>query len=693
MNELIGTVIANRYEILEQIGEGGMAFVYKAKCKLLNRDVAVKILKSEFSKDEIFVKRFKAEAQSAASLIHPNIVSVFDVGAENNINYIVMELLESRTLKDYIAEKGKLSNEETLKISKQIASGLSAAHKAGIVHRDIKPQNIVLNKDLVAKVTDFGIAKATTSATITNFGSTMGSVHYFSPEHAKGGFTDQKSDIYSLGIVMYEMATGRVPFDGDSAVTVALKHIQEKPEEPIVLNREISTELNNIILKAIAKNTVNRYKNADELIDDLSSVLNNRSKSFNLGSIASGATQVIPTIDADILEESDYIVPNLRTKNARRNVNIEPSYRSRSIKENENLNSDIDLDEKDDSKEKIDKVKKDKKIMIIVIISAFVILLILGIAFAVNFANKLNDNEQDIYADEYLVPNLVGRNYVEVMTEYKLQKIEVIQQKSEYNDLEEGLIVSQSIEKGTTSTDRKIYVVVSKGPKLVKLPDVEGKDLKVAKYELEETLGFIVDVKEVEDDEIATGIIISQEQEAGKEYNFGSVINLTVSKGDGKIKVIMPNLVNLDPAVASAELEKLKLKVKIKYESDVTKKNGIVIEQSYPINQELSEGDLVEITVNKLLLSKEIVITLAELGIKKAEDTTNDEGDKVEAEPVSYEIKVMASIDGAPTNSVYSGTVKDTQTSIKFTINGYERVSIKVSVNGEEKLTKDISLK
>ena len=689
MNDLIGTVIANRYEILKQIGEGGMAFVYKARCKLLNRDVAIKILKNEFSKDEVFVKRFKAEAQSAASLIHPNIVSVFDVGQENNINYIVMELLESKTLKDYIAEKGKLSNIETLKISVQIASGLEAAHKAGIVHRDIKPQNIVLSKDLVAKVTDFGIAKATTSATITNFGSTMGSVHYFSPEHAKGGFTDQKSDIYSLGIVMYEMATGKVPFDGDSAVTIALKHIQEKPEEPIVLNREISSQLNNIILKAIAKNTVNRYKNASEIIEELNDAINNNSKSFNAGSIASGATQVVPMVDADILDESDYIVPNLRTKNARRNINIQPSYRNRSeIEEEKEI-----IEEKDESKEKIDKVKKDKKVMIIVIIVAAVILLILGIIFAVNFASRLNENEQDIYADEYTVPNLIGRNYVEVVEEYKLQKIEIIQQKTENNDLEEGLIISQSIDKSTVTTDRKIYVVVSKGPKLVKLPDVEGKNLKVAKYELEETLGFIVDIKEVEDEEIAEGIVISQEQEAGKEYKFGSVINLSVSKGNGKVKVVMPNLVDLDVNVASAQLEKLKLKVKIKYDSDIEKKNGIVLKQNYPINEELSEGDLVEITVNKILLSKEIVINLSELGIKPAEDTVDDKGNIVEAIPVSYDIKVMASIDGSPINSVYDGNVKDTQKSIKFTINGYEKVSIKVSVNGKEKLTKDISLK
>ena len=701
MKDLIGTVIANRYEILQQIGEGGMAYVYKAKCKLLNREVAIKVLKSEFSKDEVFVKRFKAEAQSAASLIHPNIVSVFDVGAEDNINYIVMELLESKTLKDYITEKGKLTTDETIKISRQIASGLEAAHKAGIVHRDIKPQNIVLSKDLIAKVTDFGIAKATSSATITNFGTTMGSVHYFSPEHAKGGFTDQKSDIYSLGIVMYEMATGRVPFDGDSAVSIALKHIQEKPQEPIVLNNEISTDLNNIILKAIAKNTVNRYKSATEIIDALNDINNDASKNLRNSSITSGVTQVIPTLDAEVSEDLDYVVPNLRIKNSRRSSTQDSSINKiKMATDNHNvLNTNKEID---DSDSKINKVKRDKKIIIIVIIAMFAILFTLGIVFAIDFANKVKTSNPETPLEEYRVPNLVGRNYVEVVEEYKLQNIEIIQQKAEFNELGEGLIVSQNLEKETTSTDRKIYVVVSKGPKLVKLPDVEGKDLKVAKYELEETLGFIVDVKEVEDEEVAAGIIISQEQEAGKEYNYGSIVSLTVSKGDGKVKVIMPNVVGKEPSVASAELEKLKLTVKIKYTEDVTKENGLVIEQSYPINQELSEGDLVEITVNKLLLSKEISINLSELGItptvstqtpKDEETGENTAKPETEKEPKTYKIEVMASIDGAPSNSIYSGNVKDTQKSITFKINGYDKANIKVTVDGVVKLTKDISLK
>lgn len=684
--DLIGKIIANRYEIKEQIGEGGMAFVYKARCKLLNRDVAIKVLKSEFSKDETFVKRFKVEAQSAASLIHPNIVSVFDVGAEENINYIVMELLETKTLKDYILEKGNLGNEETLKISLQIASGLSVAHKANIVHRDIKPQNIVLSKDLIAKITDFGIAKATTSATITNFGSTMGSVHYFSPEHAKGGFTDEKSDIYSLGIVMYEMATGKVPFDGESAVSVALKHIQQKPVEPILVNSNLSTDLNNIILKAIAKNTINRYKTADELIEDLNEAISEVKVINRPSSIASGVTQVIPTIDADIVEDEVFVVPNLRTKNSVRNSNVSDS----SFKNNKNNNSTSNSNNsnipKDESDEKVKKVKRDKKIMIIAIIVTACILIILGIILAVYLVNKVDEGTTNEVV-EYTVPNLVGRNYEEVVAEYELQGIKITQESNEYNDLEEGLIVSQSIESGTQATDKNISVVVSKGPKVVVLTDVVGKDIKVATYELENTLGFIVDIEYKEDDEIVEGIVISQEQKATEEYSYGSVINLVVSSGDGKEKVIMPSVIGEVESVATATLEKLKLNVTVKYEEDITEDNGVVLKQSYTQNAELSEDDVVEITVNKLLLSKTITISLADLGI---EYTAPDEEDTEYVE-TTYEIEVSASVDGSATNTVYSKTISESTDSISFTINGYEKASYKVLVDGSTVLTKDIS--
>ena len=246
---LEGRLIGNRYEILEKIGNGGMATVYKAMDTVLKRYVAVKVLREEFTTDEEFIRRFNTEAQSAASLTHPNIVSIYDVGMDDNIYYIVMELIQGKTLKQIIDEDGVLPWKWSLNIAIQIASALEVAHKNNIVHRDIKPHNIIITEDGVAKVTDFGIAKAVSNSTITAFGTTIGSVHYFSPEHARGGYTDAKSDLYSLGVVMYEMLTGRVPFDADTPVSVALKHMQEKPVEPIKLNASIPYTVNKIINK------------------------------------------------------------------------------------------------------------------------------------------------------------------------------------------------------------------------------------------------------------------------------------------------------------------------------------------------------------------------------------------------------------------------------------------------------------
>ena len=244
---LVGKLLGNRYEIIEKIGNGGMATVYKAKCHVLNRYVAIKILRDEFTTDSEFIKKFNTEAQSAASLTHPNIVSIYDVGNEDNLYYIVMELIQGKTLKDIIMEDGVLSWKWSVNIAIQIASALETAHRNNIIHRDIKPHNIIITEDGMAKVTDFGIAKAVSNSTITAFGTTIGSVHYFSPEHARGGYTDAKSDIYSLGIVMYEMLTGKVPFDADTPVSVALKQVQEEPVEPIKYNENIPIGVNRII--------------------------------------------------------------------------------------------------------------------------------------------------------------------------------------------------------------------------------------------------------------------------------------------------------------------------------------------------------------------------------------------------------------------------------------------------------------
>jgi len=670
--ELIGKVLSNRYEIIEEIGVGGMAFVYKAKCRLLNRNVAIKVLKPEFAKDDTFVKRFKTEAQSAASLTHPNIVSVYDVGEENGINYIVMELLESRTLKEYIEKKGALSTEETLKISMQIASALEAAHKEHIIHRDIKPQNIVLNRNMVAKVTDFGIAKATTSSTITNFGTTMGSVHYFSPEHAKGGYTDEKSDIYSLGVVMYEMATGRVPFDSDSAVAVALKHIQEVPVQPIDINSNVSESLNRIILKAMAKNTASRYKSATDMLLDIHEALNDNSKFIKASSsVEAGSTQVIPIITEEIIEEN--VVPNLRTRNPARRMNL---VTSKGLKHELNQENKDIVDEASADKDPNKKMsKKKKKIIIISAIVAVIVLSIL-IFFTVKIVRKINADNKPAVTFE--VPNLIGRNFLEVQKEYVNQNIEVIQDKVEYDlVLAEGMIISQTPEKATTATDRKIYVVVSKGQKMVVVPDVTGKDIKVVKYELEDTLGFVIQIEEVVSTKVLANIVISQEPVKDTQLAFGSAFKVKVSKGDGKASIIMPSVIGNTEAVATKTLSDLKLTPKVKYAEDNTKANGIVTSQNYPQNQELKEGDLVEITVNKLLITKVVSLNLTEL-----KGTTEYKKD--------IDVKVIASIDGSAGNTVFDKSFAVTATKAEFSLNGYTSASLKIYIDGKEVKTQTI---
>ncbi len=666
--DMIGKILGGRYEIIEKIGEGGMAEVYKAKCHLLNRYVAVKILKPEYAKDETFVKRFRREAQSAAALTHANIVSVYDVGAEGDINYIVMELLESKTLKDYIEEHGAMPSDLVLKISAQIASALETAHKAHIIHRDIKPQNIVLNKNMVAKVTDFGIAKITNvpSATITSFGSTMGSVHYFSPEHAKGGYTDEKSDIYSLGVVMYEMATGKLPFDADSPVSVALKQIQEDPIPPIDVNPNVSPALNQIILKALQKSTALRYQNATEVISDISQALL-RPNSLILrpaSSVEAGATQVIPILGGN--NEVPEAVPNLRTREPRRANVISTREAMKEELPIEDSKSDEEISE--EPKKKDPKKSKKKKIIIISVIAAVVVIgAIVGILVYNNSKKQAEENK------EIEVPNLVGRVYDEVVEEYSKQGIEIIKDKVEYSSEQpEGSVISQTPEKGTKTKDKKIKVVVSKGQKMVEVPDVTGKDIKVATYELEDTLGFKIEREDVVSEKVASGIIISQDAKKGETLPYGSTIKLQVSKGDGKETVVVPNVLGKTESDAKSALEALGLTVSVKYSEDKTKSNGVVIAQSYPQNQTLKQGTLVEITVNKILLTKTVTLDLLELqgGTASSADTIN--------------VKVTASIDGGAYNTVYNQSVDPSTKTVSVEINGYSNATLKVYLNSKQ---------
>ncbi len=666
---LVGKTLGGRYEMLEEAGIGGMATVYKARCNLLNRFVAVKVLKDEFSKDAEFVKRFRAEAQSAASLTHPNIVSVYDVGESNGVNYIVMEYLEGDTLKDYIDKEGKLSNELTLKFASQIASALEAAHSAKIIHRDIKPQNIVLvNNNTIAKVTDFGIAKMSSKDTITSSASTIGSVHYFSPEHAKGCYTDEKSDIYSLGVVMYEMATGVLPFNADSPVTVALKQIQEVPMEPQAVRPSVSNMLNNIIMKAMEKNTSDRYQTATELLDDIFAAINSPEEEFlaRKRELRQGNTQIVPIIGL-----KDDVRPSIADE--RPSEVIESRKASRTGKK---LSEMEEENNRQKDEENNNKSSKKKKIIIWSIVA--VVVVTIGILMG-SLISTMNRKPQQDEIKVEVAPKLVGENFEEMKTKYEaLGLIITVSKYEENSEIEEGYIIEQSIAEGEALTSNNITVVVSKGVKKVTMIDVVNKDYTVAKYELE-SIGLVPEFKFVKSDEIEKNLIISQDIKKDEEVPVGTTIKIEVSKGDGKVLVIVPSVIGVTESKAKSTLEAKKLKVTVTYANDTSKADGVVLTQSLKENAEVEEGTVIELSVNRLEKTKTVTISLSKL-------TEGVEGDSVV-------VKITAQVEGV-TNTIHNQTHTKTDGVFEdFTVdvNGFTSAKIIIYIDGEQKEQKTIS--
>ena len=502
---MLDKLLGNRYEIMEKVGEGGMALVYKAKDTLLNRYVAVKVLKNEFVDDEDFIRKFRRESQSAASLSHPNIVSIYDVGNEKvddkDIYYIVMEYIKGKTLKEIIKEKGKLDLDSTLNFSIQIAEALQHAHNNQIVHRDIKPHNIMITEEGMAKVTDFGIARAVSSSTITNTSTVVGSVHYFSPEQAKGRYTDEKSDLYSLGIVMYEMITGKIPFQGDSPISVALKHIQEDPVPPREIDSSVPVGLENIILKCINKNQSERYSSSKELLKDLRR-LRYSNEDILLGKVSS-------------VDEATKIIPKIN-------------------------NGDKEIMENNEESEDNNK-KKDGglKVVFLAILLAFVVVSSLALGFfkIKNFFSS----------DEVIVPSLIGMDEEEAREELdkiglKLQVVNEV-----YSDeYDEGLIVEQRTKEGIKVKEGyTIDVTISKGSQLVRVPNLINRNIAEIESLLNE-LGLEKGVIEYrKSDTVAANTILDQDPDPFSEASPGTKINLVVSEGPDIRMIIMPNLIGL----------------------------------------------------------------------------------------------------------------------------------------------------
>jgi len=522
-----GKILGNRYELIEKIGGGGMATVYKAKCRLLNRFVAVKILRPEFTNDEEFVKRFRVEAQAAASLSHPNIVSIYDVGYEDNIHYIVMEYVNGITLKDYIEQKGALPWQEAVDITIQVCSAIEVAHANNIVHRDIKPHNILLTKDGIAKVTDFGIARAVSSSTITMAGSTIGSVHYFSPEQARGGYTDEKSDLYSLGITMYEMVTGRLPFDGETPVSIAIKHIQTVPIQPIELNRYIPTAVNAIIMKAIRKGQDQRYQTARSMLNDLYRCIKDPYGNF-------------------VVEES-YIA--------------NPTKRMQAITDNDidEYEDDIAIRQINNEDEYVAPNSSKKTIWIATAASIVVVaLLVILTIYMVNKPAKSSNTE------EVIIQNYIGKNFNDVRDELEAKGITVDEPNMKYSDeFKENTIMAQSIKPGQPLKPggfNSIKFDVSKGPEKKLVPSYIGKDYKIAEAELRDNYKLKVEVIE-EFSDFPIDTVIRTVPEANSEVKAGDSIKIYKSKGPEIKMTEVPDLTGKTLDQAKQILSNKNLKV------------------------------------------------------------------------------------------------------------------------------------
>lgn len=604
-----GIIIAERYEIISRIGAGGMADVYKAKDHKLNRLVAVKILKPEFREDTTFIGKFRKEAQAAAGLSHPNIVNVFDVGEEDGISYIVMELVEGITLKDYITKKGKLSVKEATSIAIQVSLGLEAAHNSSIVHRDVKPQNIIISTDGKVKLSDFGIARAASSNTISS--NVMVSVHYSSPEQVRGGYSDKKSDIYSLGVTIYEMVTGKVPFDGDTSVSIAIKHLQEEMVPPAQYTPELPYSLQQIILKCTQKSVDRRYNNLSEVIDDLKRSLVDPDGNFVTLAPLSNTAQTV-TISR---EELDAI------KDGRVTQESEPNQYAMQDEEDE-YDDEYDDDDDDDEDGISSKLEKAMTIGGFIIGAIIICILIYFIGAAAGIFNlggskKDNNTQAEVTPtetaavtdeDEVTVPSILGKTpeeAQEILNQLGLGMEKVGEEAS--SEYPKGQIMAQNEESGSkVPKNTTIGYTLSTGESAITVPNIVGQSQADAEAALRD-IGLEPNITREYNDDVAAGRVISVKPEVGSSVTKGTVIDVLISKGVEGVQVQVVSVGGLSEEQAKEILERLGLSVIVQTGSSNSVGEGEVISQSIKSGTMVDAGTEITITVNRPVSSDEEV--------------------------------------------------------------------------------------
>lgn len=619
----IGMLIADRYEVLEKIGTGGMSVVYKAKDHKLNRFVAVKILKQEFADNANFVSKFRIEAQAAGGLIHPNVVNVYDVGDEKGINYIVMELVDGITLKKYIEKKARLSTKEAISIAIQVSMGLQAAHQNHIIHRDIKPQNIIISKDGKVKVTDFGIAKAATSNTITS--NVMGSVHYTSPEQARGGYSDERSDIYSLGVTLFEMLTGRVPFNGETTVAIAIKHIQTPMPSPREFVPDVPHSVEQIVLKCCEKSPDRRYQNMDELVADLKQSLIHPEDDFVkvIHPDEDGATRVVTNREADAVRRRDMNYEEEPVDHYQDDYDTDPEdvedyreedevYQDRrtsrftTIKKNKDVRPQYEEDDYADDYEDNYDPRKERRITLISVLAAIVIGAIIIVVAAVKLGligGGAQTTVEQTQEGMVTMPTVVGLDEATARTSLTTLGLVAEVEYSNSDSVASGIVISASSTEGTqVAAGSSIVLTVSAGVNGIDVPDVTGKSKAEAVATLQ-SAGFKVSREEAADDEVEEGDIISQDPEGGSKAPAGTTVTITISTGpemEGKAKV--PSITGLTVEEASARLVEAGLQLGDSSTAETTDSNldGTVKSQSIAKDEVVEEDTTVDIVVYRV---------------------------------------------------------------------------------------------